>query len=176
LLQKLLASLASPELFFPFVDDSVHLLNLSDDDGHILRHFNIKSLKFASSFENLDIEAFHLAGKSRAKLVQDIVVDLVVLVVDLSLNCVVANLETSKENEILSCLKSSSALIYFIKQLIPLVNLRSKFFVDVFLLLLNIPKRLVVSPGVHVSGSFDKDFLKLDVDRADVESLAHLVE
>ena len=67
-------------------------------------------------------------------------------------------------------------MIDFIKKLIPLVNLLSKFFVDVFLLLLDVPKSLVVSPGFHISVSFCKDFLELDIDRANVETLTHHVE
>ncbi len=113
---------------------------------------------------NFLLKGFHLVGKSCAELVQDIIVDLVVLVVDLCLDSLEADLEASKENEILRSLKSSSTVSDLVEHLIPLVNLGTKFLVNIVFLLFDVPESLIVAPCLHVLVSLGKDFLQLDVD------------
>ena len=66
--------------------------------------------------------------------------DLVVLVVDLGLYSTVADLKTTKENEIFGCLESLPALSDFIQKLVPSINLFSQLFVYDVLLLVDVPE------------------------------------
>ena len=110
------------------------------------------------------VECFHLDGKSSAKLVENVIMDLVILVRYLLLDRAVVNKETTEELVSLGCLESASALCDFIEHLVPLLNLVTKDFVDQIFLLVDIPESLIVSPSLNVGVGLGEFLLKLGVD------------
>jgi hypothetical protein len=110
LLQQLLASLAALELSFPRVNDAVHLLDLCDKNSDVVGDLEREALELMTCHLQILLEGLHLAGERRAKLVQDVVMNLVVLVVDFGLNGAVADLEATEKDEILGCLERASTL------------------------------------------------------------------
>ena len=125
LLQQVLASLATFELSFPLILNTVHLLDLRDKDSDIdiIRNFKRKTFQFMACLLHSLFECLHLLGQSGAKLVHDVIVDLVILVVHLGLYGSKANLKATKENKVIRCLEGLSAGSDLAEQLVPLVNL-----------------------------------------------------
>ena len=117
--KELLTSLAALELSLPCFNNAIHFLNLSHEDRHIIVYVDIKAFKLATGRLELLLEGLHLACKRRTELVQDIVVDLVILVAHFLLDGTVADLESTKEDEILSSLKGATTLSDLIKELVP---------------------------------------------------------
>lgn len=92
------------------------------------------------------------------------------------MNGTVANLKTTEEDKVFSCLEGSPALRDLVKELVPLVNFLSKLLVDDVFLLINVPKRLIVTPGRDILSCLLESLLELHVDGADIEARSHLVQ
>jgi hypothetical protein len=153
--KELLTSLASVELCFPLLDNSVHLLNFGDEEGHIVRLFKSEAFQLSSGILDLLLKFTHEISKGCSKLDQDFLVNLVILVVDFGLHCSVADLKTTEALEVFRSIECLSALLDLVKELVPSLDVVTEQVVDATLL--DIPQGLVRLPGVAVVVRFLED-------------------
>lgn len=88
--EQLLARFASVQHGLPLGYYSLHLLDLGDELGDVVRLFERKRLQLPTPCLDLFFESLHLLRKGYPKLVQNLLMDLVVLVVHLALHCSIA--------------------------------------------------------------------------------------
>jgi len=172
LLEELLPGFAPVQLVFPLGQQSLHLLDFSDEESDVIRVIKRQVFKFAPSILDHVLEVGHLLSQGRPKPVQDLLVQLVVLVVHFGLDGHVVDLDSAETFEVFTRVKRATSLSDLIEKLVPLVDVLTEHVVN--MAELDVPQGLVGLPGVKVGLSIGEDLLQDAVSFPDVEGTIHL--